>query len=244
VRFDAATFGAASYLWQFGDGSTKQTTQPLAFHRFATAGTFQVTLTVTDGNGTQAQSTIPVGVAPLPSSSGLPTLAPPSARSRKDPGYSRAAGKLAGGARTVFCWSKADWAVLAPAFDGSGFGGYVDPAKPKQIGLAPTTCSRLDVLEYKHSAAATAGLAEAVLVLADGVEVTQGYKNAAQAACYGLQMVPDTSTLLGADEAESGRLGKLAAHWFTRKNLPPGFWSAQCRDGGKLDLDPAARHWP
>jgi hypothetical protein len=57
-------------------------------------------------------------------------------------------------------------------------------------------------------------------------------------------MVPDTSTLLGAGDAESTHLGKLAARWFTRKNLPPGLWSSQCRDGGMLDLDPAARHWP
>ena len=244
MRFDAATFGAASYQWQFGDGMTKQTTQPLAFHRFAAAGTFQVTLTVTDGNGTSAQSTIPVDIAPLPSTSGLPMLTPPSARSRKDAAYSRVAGRLAGGARSVFCWSKADWTVLAKAFDENSFGGYVDPAKPKQIGLAPTTCARLDVLEYKHSAAATTGLAEAVLVLADEVEASRGYSNAAQAACYALQMVPDTSTLLGAGDVESTHLGKLAARWFTRKNLPPGFWSSQCRDGGKLDLDPAARHWP
>ena len=81
-------------------------------------------------------------------------------------------------------------------------------------------------------------------MLADGVEASRGYSNAAQAACYALQMVPDTSTLLGAGAAESSRLGKLAARWFTRKNLPPGLWSSQCRDGGKLDLDPAARHWP
>jgi PKD repeat protein len=242
VRFDAATFGAASYLWQFGDGTTRQTTQPLAFHRFATAGTFPVTLVVTDGNGTQAHATVTVEVAPLPSTSGLPTLAGPSPRSRKDPAFSRVAGKLAGGTRSVFCWSQSDWLVLAKAFDENGFGGFVDPAKAKQIGLAPTTCSQLDLLRHRH--AATTAIADAVLVLADGVETSQGYKNAAQAACYGLQMVPDTSSLLGAGSAESAQLGKLAARWFTRKNLPPGFWSAQCRDGGKLDLDPAARHWP
>lgn len=40
------------YAWNFGDGSTLFTTSPIAMHKYATAGTFPVTLTVTDSAGT------------------------------------------------------------------------------------------------------------------------------------------------------------------------------------------------
>jgi hypothetical protein len=57
-------------------------------------------------------------------------------------------------------------------------------------------------------------------------------------------MVPATSELLAATPAAGEKLGKLAAKWYKRPNLPFGAWSAQCRDGGKLDLDRAHKHWP
>ena len=66
----------------------------------------------------------------------------------------------------------------------------------------------------------------------------------ARATCYGLQNVPSLSKLLGAGPAYARRLGTLAAAWYTRAHLPAGYWSAQCRDGGALDLDPASTHWP
>jgi PKD repeat protein len=56
----------ASYAWDFGDGTTA--TGPTATHTYATNGTRQVTMTVTDGDGAQAATTNPVTVA-----SALPT---------------------------------------------------------------------------------------------------------------------------------------------------------------------------
>ena len=239
------TYGAASYVWQFGDGTTAQTKVPLAFHRYAAAGTFPVTLIVTNAAGAQAQFSIQLAVAPLPAAEGLPTIAGPSARSRKAPAYSRVASKAAGASRSVFCWSAADWAILQPAFDEQGTGGFVDPAKPRQINLVPQTCSRLDRIEYRRPMPPPAtSTAVAVLVFASGIEQSRGYVNLAQITCYGLQLVPDTSERLGATPAYADRLGRLAAGWYSRSNLPAGRWSPQCRDGGKLDLDPASKHWP
>jgi PKD domain len=244
VRFDGVTFGAASYTWQFGDGTTAQTTAPLAFHRYMRAGTFDVTLTVTDGDGTQNSSTLQLGVAALPAGDRLPSIAGRSARSRKDPRYSRVAAKAAGSARSVLCWNAADWAILEKAYDQTSVGGYVDPAKPRQIGLSPGVCSRLDLIAYRKAAAPTTRTAAGVLVLAREIEQSRGYVNAAQATCYALQMVPATSELLGAGPVTADKFGKLAAKWYRRPNLPYGSWSAQCRDGGKLDLDPLSKHWP
>jgi hypothetical protein len=144
----------------------------------------------------------------------------------------------------VLCWNATDWPIFQKAFD-AAIGGYVDPAAPRQIGLAPTVCAGLDRVRYhKPAAAPTTRTAVAILVLGREIEQSRGYVNAAQATCYGLQLVPDTSQLLGASPAQADRLGRLAARWYKRTDLPFGSWSRQCRDGGKLDLDPRNRHWP
>ena len=117
----------------------------------------------------------------------------------KLPAYSRVASKAAGASRSVICWSAADWAILQPAFDEQGTGGFVDPAKPRQINLAPQTCSRLDRIEYRRPMPPPAtSTAVAVLVFASGIEQSRGYVSLAQITCYGLQLVPDTSERLGA----------------------------------------------
>jgi PKD repeat protein len=45
----------ASYAWNFGDGHTVKTTHPSITHTYATAGTFSVTLTVTNSQGTSTK---------------------------------------------------------------------------------------------------------------------------------------------------------------------------------------------
>ena len=245
IRFDAITFGAASYQWQFGDGSTETTKVPLAFHRFAAAGTYAVGLVITDAAGKQGQSSYQLQVVPLALlKRRLPTIAGPSPRSRKDPAYSRTATRAAGSTRAVLCWNPDDWLVLSKVYD-SDPTGYVDPAAPRRIGLAPATCDALDALVYaKPVAKPSTTIAAAVLAFAADIWRSRGYSKAPAATCYGLQSVQSVASALGASKASAQKLAKLGATWYSRAHLPAGFWSAQCRDGGKLDLDPGARHWP
>jgi PKD repeat protein len=64
---DTSSGDGLSYLWNFGDGSTSQQRNPS--HTFQT-GAWEVTLTVTNTNGTDTSSTVIVATAPVASSGG------------------------------------------------------------------------------------------------------------------------------------------------------------------------------
>jgi PKD repeat protein len=54
VAFTDASTGANSWAWNFGDGTTSTEQNPV--HKFTTAGTFTVTLTVTNDGGSNSKS--------------------------------------------------------------------------------------------------------------------------------------------------------------------------------------------
>jgi hypothetical protein len=83
-----------------------------------------------------------------------------------------------------------------------------------------------------------------VLVFTHEVLHTVGVTSEAAATCYALQLTPLMSRLLGTDLRYGGRLAQLLGRWYRRENLAPGYWSPQCRDGGRLDLSPDAAGWP
>ncbi|MBL7915259.1 MAG: PKD domain-containing protein [Bacteroidia bacterium] len=64
LQFTAATQGAASYLWNFGDGFLSTLTNPT--HTYTAAGSYPVTLTVTSGpcvvTLTDTITILPVGI--------------------------------------------------------------------------------------------------------------------------------------------------------------------------------------
>jgi len=74
-----------------------------------------------------------------------------------------------------------------------------------------------------------------------------GYRDEATAECYGLQSLWYSAVKLGA----SPQLGETLASLYANQMYPtrrtsshPEYWSAECRDGGKLDLRPASHAWP
>ena len=107
----------ASYAWDFGDGGT---TTPTATHAYATAGTYPVSLTVTDDDGTR--DTVTHGV----------TVAAPLLYARDDFGRSLATGWGAadvGGAWTVSGaadrWSVAGGTGRLSLNPGDGYTAYL-----------------------------------------------------------------------------------------------------------------------
>ena len=73
-----------------------------------------------------------------------------------------------------------------------------------------------------------------------------GYTNEARVECYGMQSIWFVATRLGATVAEGQHIA--AFYWqkvyAERERSTPAYWSAQCRDGGTLDLRPTSHAWP
>jgi hypothetical protein len=73
-----------------------------------------------------------------------------------------------------------------------------------------------------------------------------GYRKESQVECYGMQSIWFVATSLGATAAEGQRIASY--YWQTiyadRQSSTPTYWSAECRNGGKYDLRPAAPGWP
>jgi hypothetical protein len=74
-----------------------------------------------------------------------------------------------------------------------------------------------------------------------------GYRNEATTECYGLQSLWYSAVRLGATPAVGEALASLYAmsmYAGRRTSKHPEYWSAECRDGGKLDLRPKSHAWP
>ena len=74
-----------------------------------------------------------------------------------------------------------------------------------------------------------------------------GYRDEATAECYGLQSLWYSAVRLGASAQLGETLGSLYANQMypsRRTSAHPEYWSAECRNGGKLDLRPKSSAWP
>src|SRR5262249_55711691 len=169
----------------------------------------------------------------------------PSKRSRKDPEYSRIATRLAGGPRSVFCWNKADWEALGGTNKKTIKLGYVEFRSPRQVNLSPLVCSRLDLLRYKHRRPPPAlSVALGVLTYTHELEHTVGNSDEAVAQCLALQQMAIVSRALGTSLAYGRALTAKAWRDYAAGHYPGEYYSSECHDGGRLDLDPEGTHWP
>jgi hypothetical protein len=103
----------------------------------------------------------------------------------------------------------------------------------------PRTCVESDC-------ALVSSMAMALAVVAHESYHLLGYSNEAQVECYGMQSIWFVASKLGASVAESQALASFYATrmYPLRRIQTPTYWSAQCRNGGKLDLRPALASWP
>ncbi len=103
----------------------------------------------------------------------------------------------------------------------------------------PRTCVESDC-------ARVASMAMALGVVAHESYHLLGYSNEAQVECYGMQSIWFVASKLGASVDEAQALASLYATrmYPQRRTQTPQYWSAECRDGGKLDLRPSLARWP
>jgi hypothetical protein len=103
----------------------------------------------------------------------------------------------------------------------------------------PRTCVESDC-------AHVASIVMALAVVAHESYHLLGYTNEAQVECYGMQSIWFVANKLGASIDESQVVAQFyeSRMYPQRRTQTPTYWSAQCRDGGKLDLRPSLARWP
>jgi len=170
-------------------------------------------------------------------------------------GFARALDAVAqeiSGRRDVFvrCGLTSDPSILGSVtFYGSSPG--------QEALLAPQICStlrrvwerrplpslRCTELGGGQCGAAVIALAWSASALAHESYHLRGVRDEAAAECYGLQSTAFAAERLGAPPAYAKRLEDYA-FWNVRPPVDGGYFSADCRDGGSLDLHPASHVWP
>ena len=145
---------------------------------------------------------------------------------------------------------------------GSGELGVTPFVNGRPVGyflLSSEVCAELAAFRMNHSsydpAACTtnacldrvAETVQAIQTISHESYHVLGWQSEAAAECYGMQSLWYTANRLGASVALSQEL----ASWYwvhvyplRRTSSHPEYWSAECRDGGKLDLRPATHGWP
>jgi hypothetical protein len=86
-------------------------------------------------------------------------------------------------------------------------------------------------------------LAWAISALAHESFHLRGVRDEAAAECYGLQSTAFAARALGSPPAYATRLAEYT-FWNVRPPVDYGYFSPECRNGGKLDLRPQTSRWP
>jgi hypothetical protein len=176
----------------------------------------------------------------------------PSSGSRVDPLYSRVASEVIETlaehtARdrveevTVVCWGRRDWQKIADA----GILGYVYMGN-RVVNLAPNVCRDLDRIAYEAERPTGYIAAAAVDTLAHEAIHVAGIRNEARAECYAMQLTRLTSEELGTDGIYGAALIRTLWDGYEEYGAAnPEYYSAECRNGGSLDLNPDDPYfWP
>jgi hypothetical protein len=187
---------------------------------------------------------------PLPVLTGLRTV------SYIEPNLSAVLSSLAGHRAQARCWSRADWRRLStqrsswPHRDRrlGPWSAYASPAH-HEAHFSPTLCAILSRVVYQRTPVWKdewpAAVAFSVATLAHEAQHLRGILNEAKAECYGMQTIARTAQLLGRTELEGVYLAEL--YWrgeYHDEDRDPAYVSDECRDGGRLDLNPTRTAWP
>ena len=152
----------------------------------------------------------------------------------------------------VRCWSKDEWRFVTKewaTYIGSGdILGFVHSTRPR-TSVAPRICKQLAGLMY-HDERPTEGeqmwrKAEAVAVLSHEAEHMRNGLRASEAVteCQGMQRMRRLARLMGSSKDYADLLAERYWGDLYRFNLG-NYKTADCHDGGTLDLRPGTDVWP
>jgi hypothetical protein len=173
-------------------------------------------------------------------------------RSRIDPTFSRAASLVADKPVEARCWTAKDWKRLMVEEKAYTRGkvnetvlGFAS-AGGERLNLAPQVCHSLADLAYRERRPAGEkprfALALAAATLAHESVHAAGIADEATAECHGIQWLERTAAALG---VEAGYASELRdAYWAHYDRMPALYLSAECRDGGELDLRAGSARFP
>lgn len=185
----------------------------------------------------------------------LPTVGAPSTVSRIEPRFSAITSRLAGKPIEVRCWNAADWSQLDGEWiawtDGAvttqALLAYYRKSNLSRLQASPQLCGPLVSFMYrnarpKNDTPAKRALVQAVRALSHETQHLIGHPEEDVAECYGMQRVRPVARWLGATKDYAAGLARLA--WSRYPSLPEAYRSADCRNGGSLDLNPLTAVWP
>ncbi len=155
----------------------------------------------------------------------------------------RVASEIAGRKVSVHCPGLLERLVDVSPNAGTVY--FDDEGRPADFtDLDEETCSMLDrFAEGKTGPGDEREVARALHVLAHESSHLAGVRDEAAADCFGLQRTAVAAEELGADPAEGKRLARIALAE-RAVTAPSDYRSAECRDGGALDLDLISSTWP
>jgi hypothetical protein len=163
------------------------------------------------------------------------------------------AGVIAGRDVTVSCPGTLATLTEVSAHDGSVI--FTSDGRPTdEAKLSSRTCSRLrallngqiglDCLDSGGACSqALEDVAVAVNVLSHEAWHLAGERDESVAQCYALQTNENTAIRLGATQAEARAIAEFVVRR-VQPALPSEYKTTDCRDGGRLDRDPARTGWP
>lgn len=181
-------------------------------------------------------------------------LGPYRDRQQDEAELARIASVIAGRGVEIEC--PGTFATLTDVTSGDGSVEFLADGRPAdEAKLSSGTCARLrsflsgnvgglDCLALQaHCSEEAERAAVAVNVLSHEAWHLRGVRDEAEAQCFALQTNADTARQLGASPDEE----RAIAAWVYRHvqpALPAEYRTADCRDGGPLDLRPEQTAWP
>jgi hypothetical protein len=182
---------------------------------------------------------------PLPVAGGM------TKKSRIEPRFSRAAGRLALRRVEVRCWSPRDWKATVREYETytgrkAEIAGFANPSA--RANIIPRSCADLARFTYKHwrpgGGVDLARAADAVELIAHETEhLVNQSASEAETECHGVQDVRRLARLLGASPSYSARLATVYWKALYPAN-PEAYRTRDCRNDGPLDLNPESDVWP